>query len=376
MSSMKLKTYAISGLFLTRPTTGMERYAREIIRELDQLIAPYERVSLIAPRGYALDETYANISVEHVGDVPRGNFGGYVWEQLPFASYLRKSRAVGYLPLNFTTARYSNAVVVIHDVNAWTHPEFYTTPKKRAYRALAMMLLRRARAQGVRIITVSAFSEGELRRLGFDAPIDIAAPGLDHVVADFDTALDVQGVEAPFYFALSSATLNKNFEWIIEVAQRLPLHNFVIAGGGDIEAVLARARVSSLPKNVRHLGYVTDEVRNYLYSNCESFLFPSRYEGFGMPPLEAALLGSRVVVSDIEPLREIFGEEAKYVPVEASSLKLGEAGLQEYANSVDIAAMRERFLWRKAARVTLEALRKQSEKTRAQPVDKIGKRLP
>ncbi len=120
-------------------------------------------------------------------------------------------------------------------------------------------------------------------------------------------------VPEQFYFALSSATYNKNFEWVLATAAKNPDLQFVIAGTGNFETILKSHGFTTPLANVRHLGYVADDQRNWLYSRCAAFLFPSRYEGFGLPPLEAACLGAPVVVSDIQPMREIFGDEFHYV---------------------------------------------------------------
>lgn len=348
------RIYAISGLFLTRPVTGMERYAIEVTRRLDlQLDPECETAYLVVPPNTQHDFQLQNIEVVEVGHRLRGNLGGYLWEQLWFTQFLRKRDAQGYLPLNFVPASRPDVVVTIHDGNALSHPEFYPTVKKRLYRQLASTLIRVARRRTRRVLTVSQSSRDELVELcGFDPRfVDVAAPGLEHLPSAPGQTVRTD-LPSEFYFALSSATYNKNFEWVLEAAANNPHAEFVIAGAGDFRAVL-ESRGSSAPlTNIRHLGYVTDDERNVLYATCTAFIFPSRYEGFGLPPLEAACLGAPVIVSDIPPMREIFGHDFRYVDPDKPAVDL-----QAVTNTPNIDDLRARYSWTDTAAKVLAHLR-------------------
>lgn len=348
------RAYAISGLFLTRPVTGMERYAIEITRCLDQIMdSKSESIFLVVPRGFKDHVSYDNIRVVETGRIIGGNFGGYLWEQISFARFLRLNGAQGYLPMNFVPAVQPDVVVTIHDGNALTHREFYPSLRKQAYRQLAAALLRVARRRTDRILTVSEVSRDDLvGNCGFSPErIKIAPPGLEHVhVGVAATSLDIAG---PFYFALSSATYNKNFEWVLRTAERNTDTQFVIAGAGDFEQICSAHGFLAPPDNVRHLGYVTDDQRNWLYAHCEAFLFPSRYEGFGLPPLEAACLGAPIVVSDIPAMREIFGGHFRYVDPDVPA-----TDLRAVTNNADAASLRRRYTWSGSASAVLTELRK------------------
>jgi glycosyltransferase involved in cell wall biosynthesis len=352
--SSSKRVYAISGLFLTRAVTGMERYAIEVTQRIDDLMDTVsESVYLVVPKGTAHDLQFSNIRVVEMGRRVGGNLGGYLWEQIWFARFLGLTNAQGYLPLNFVPVLRPDVVVTIHDGNTLIHPEFYPTMKKRLYRILASALLHVARLRTRRILTVSHASRDELiQRCGFDAAcVGVAPPGLEHVA---ETAPKVSvDVPEPFYFALSSATYNKNFEWVLATAAKNPDLQFVIAGTGNFETIRKSHGFTTPLANVRHLGYVADDQRNWLYSRCAAFLFPSRYEGFGLPPLEAACLGAPVVVSDIQPMREIFGDEFHYVDPDVPA-----ADLRAVTNHPDVAALRARYTWTESAAKILEHLRR------------------
>lgn len=347
------RKYAISGLFLTRPTTGMERYAYEVTDRLDRMVDPeLETIYLIVPIGTSVDRSYANIRVVEKGHLWGGNLGGYLWEQTWFAKFLLETGAEGYLPLSFVPALHPDVVVTIHDGTPLSHPEFFPTAKKKLYRFFAAQLLRVARKRTRRILTVSEASRSELvGECGFDGRyINVAKLGLEHIPTSYST--DSVDVPSRFYFALSSATYNKNFEWVLATAAQNPGLNFVVAGIGDIKTIARSQHFKTPPTNVRHLGYVTDEQRNWLYANCAAFLFPSRYEGFGLPPLEAACFGAPLVIADIAPMREVFGDNFVYLDPDTPA-----TDLESITNIPDLAALRSKYTWERPAAAILAALR-------------------
>ena len=116
-----------------------------------------------------------------------------------------------------------------------------------------------------------------------------------------------------YYFSMANLLKNKNFPWVLRAAKAAPGSVFAIAGGGSLRAEAEALGLADLP-NVRYLGYVTDGEAKALMANCRAFLFPTLYEGFGIPPLEAIACGApRVIVSDMPCMREIYGPHAAYL---------------------------------------------------------------
>lgn len=85
---------------------------------------------------------------------------------------------------------------------------------------------------------------------------------------------------------------------------------FIIAG--DSNAKVFKSAGLDVPHNVRLIGYVSDEELMVLYRHASVFVYPSLYEGFGIPPLEAMMCGCPVVVSDIEVFHEVYGDSVEY----------------------------------------------------------------
>ena len=105
--------------------------------------------------------------------------------------------------------------------------------------------------------------------------------------------------------------------------------------------------------NLIYTGYLKDDELASLYSNCKAFIFPSLYEGFGIPPLEAVIMGCKhLILSNIDVLREVYGDNAVY----ADTLK--EFRLPEKMVEVKTDELIKKYSWDIAARLILEKISK------------------
>ncbi len=116
-----------------------------------------------------------------------------------------------------------------------------------------------------------------------------------------------------YYFSMCSLEPNKNFRWIAEEAKRNPNCVFAVAGSIN-KKVFADGMGFECPNNMKLLGYVSDEEAKTLMRDCKAFLFPTFYEGFGIPPLEAMSAGAKnVYVSDAAVMHEVFEDSVHYI---------------------------------------------------------------
>ena len=116
-----------------------------------------------------------------------------------------------------------------------------------------------------------------------------------------------------YYFSMCSLEPNKNFRWIAEEAKRNPNCVFAVAGSIN-KKVFADGMGFECPDNMKLLGYVSDEEAKTLMRDCKAFLFPTFYEGFGIPPLEAMSAGAKnVYVSDAAVMHEVFEDSVHYI---------------------------------------------------------------
>lgn len=131
-----------------------------------------------------------------------------------------------------------------------------------------------------------------------------------------------------YYFAMSSLEPNKNFKWIAEQAVKNTNDLYVVAGSIN-EKVFSEGLGFKCPDNMKLIGYVSDEEAKTLMRDCKAFLFPSIYEGFGIPPLEAMSAGAKkIVVSDIPVMHEIFAECVDYI--DRSNMTISDDILSDY----------------------------------------------
>jgi glycosyltransferase involved in cell wall biosynthesis len=212
------------------------------------------------------------------------------------------------------------SVVTVHDVSFLRFPEA-TEEKNLAYlRARIRDTVNRADA----IITDSFFSGREIQELlGVAAdrifPIHLGLTRRTFTADPQSTPATLKrlGLDRPFLLTLGTLEPRKNIPFLIDVFEKLEGFegDLVVAGmkGWKFEPILQRMRRSPVAKRIRYLEYVDDESLAALYAGAELFVFPSIYEGFGFPPLEAMSCGTAVISSSAGSLAEVLGDAAEIV---------------------------------------------------------------
>lgn len=306
----------INGRFLLHRITGVERYAREVLLELDKIISAGELELAIPPETQDIPE-YKNIVITKVGKLKNR-----LWEHISFPVYVWKKKA---LSLNLcNVAPFSSpGIVCIHDMKIKAHPEYFSKKFLLWYNLLFYNAIKRAK----KIITVSEFSKKEIIKYYHVSSEKIvvipnAWQHYERVKYDEKTLEKNNLDKYSYFFAMGSIEPNKNFKWIAETAKNMPNQLFAIAGSIN-EKVFIDGLSFKLPSNIKLLGYISDEEAKTLMRDCKAFLFPSYYEGFGIPPLEAMSAGcNNIAVSDTEVMHEIFENTVTYLDIEKSVDKL------------------------------------------------------
>lgn len=297
----------INGRFLIHKITGVERYAREIVLELDKLVKPGEIEMAVPPETREIP-SYTNIRMVRIG-----RLHDRLWEHSSFPLYVKKKRGVS-LNLCNVAPLCSPGIVCIHDVKIKARPQDFSKKFLLWYNLLFMNETKRAR----KIITVSEFSKKEIMKYYNVSPdrIDVIPNAWQHykrIEYDEATLKKYKLEKGQYYFSICSLEPNKNFKWIAEVAQKMPESVFAIAGSIN-KTVFSEGLDFNCSENMRLLGYVSDQEAKTLMRDCKAFLFPTFYEGFGIPPLEAISAGcENVIVSDTEVMHEVLGESANYI---------------------------------------------------------------
>lgn len=324
----------INGRFLLHRITGVERYAREILLELDKIIQSGE-IELAVPPEIQNIPDYKNIKTTKVGKLKNR-----LWEHISFPVYVKKKRAVS-LNLCNTAPLIEPGIVCIHDMKIKAHPEYFSKKFLLWYNLLFGNAIKHAK----KIITVSEFSKNEITkyyRVNTDKIVVIpnAWQHYNRVQYDENTLKKYKLEKDGYFFAIGSMDPNKNFKWVAEAAKRMPDQVYAIAGLIN-KKIFANGLGFELPSNVKLLGYVEDKEAKTLMRDCKAFLFPSIYEGFGIPPLEAMCAGCKnIMVSDTEVMHEIFENSVVYLNTESFVNKF------EY---VDYEKILKKYSWMKSA---------------------------
>ena len=350
----------LNGRFLTQGTTGVQRHAREVVREIDRLLeeasTPADRSwTLLAPPGAKIDLPLARIHANVVGKLR-----GHAWEQLELPRYASDGILLGFA--NTGPLLHARHVVTIHDASVFAVPEAFSLVFRQWYRFLLPRLARRA----CLTLTDSQFSAAELTRHAAVDPakLRVVPLGAEHLrSAEPDTSiLDRFSLRAqPFVLAVGSQSPHKNFARFVEAAAPLAERGYrIVVAGGTNPRIFGEA--------TQHLhaftavGYVTDRQLRALYESASCFVFPSLYEGFGLPPLEAMSLGCPVVASSVPPVREVCGDAAVYCDPYRSEdirrailevLEAPDRGMELRRRGAARAAM---FTWKRTARHVLEVV--------------------
>nr|WP_298872088.1 glycosyltransferase family 1 protein [uncultured Bradyrhizobium sp.] len=304
---------SINGRFLSQALTGVQRYAAEIVKAIDHALATGRFPARLHDCEWQLlipPDVRDVLRLEKIKVRKIGRLSGHAWDQVDLARAAAGGRLISLA--NSGPVLHRDQIVVIHDAQVFRRPDFFGWRYRTVHRAMDRLLARSAT-----IATVSDFSRHELADvLNLPASrIPVLPNSAEHfakTVPD-DDILGRLGLCSHSYFLfIGSMTKNKNLAVAMRAIRSLdrPDVPLVIVGGHN--SSVFQDNLGKATPNIIMAGRLTDNEIAALYAHASAFVFPSLYEGFGVPPLEAMLFGCPVIASTAAAVRETCGDAAAY----------------------------------------------------------------
>jgi glycosyltransferase involved in cell wall biosynthesis len=353
-----VKRIVFNGKFLTVAPTGVHRVAEELIHAFERLpavraVEDCVKAEIIAPKTAERTPVFSFLQVFRKG-FASGSPKELLWEQVNLPWFARKARLVNLC--NLGPVLHPDSLTMIHDAQVYLTPASYSPGFRLWYKLVQPLLGRTSR----RILTVSEYSKEQLVRFGV-APaekITVIHNGCDHMLAcrpDEDFVIANRLERGRYVLALASTQAHKNIRILLEAFSDEQLADMTLvlfgsAGQKDIEKLGV-----AIPRNVHFVGRVSDAQLAALMIHALAFACPSTTEGFGLPPLEAMILGCPAVVAPCGALPEACGEAALMADPHDAGHWVEQ--IRRLADNADLSArMRdagrrraEMFTWKRAA---------------------------
>ena len=367
----------IDGYPLAEPRTGVGHYTLELARAL-ALISSADEFELVSPAPFdvaALEEIERAKLPNLLTKNPRASSIRGHWWSIGLPMYIRRAGFDLFHGTNFDVPlwKQGRSVVTIHDLSALLHPEKHRSRLVRRARLRLPLVVRfadmiitpteavkrevcdRFKLKPAKITAIHSAARGSFKPMPFAQSAELR----QRLRVEDDFLLFVGTLEP----RKNLLTLLKAFAEIIGHGDLRP--QLVIAGGEGwlMDDMFTFIRKSGITERLRFTGYLSDEELRGLYSSCKVFLYPSVYEGFGLPPLEAMACGAPVVAGRIPSLQEVLGSTARLVdPMDVDALAEAIVELLKDENQRQVlgAAGPEhagKFSWEKTARLTLDVYR-------------------
>ena len=292
----------INSRFLTQNITGVQRFAIEISKQLKNIYG--NNIEFVTPKNIIHENLAKELDAKVIG-----NKTGHLWEQIDLPIYLKQNNNPLLLNLaNTAPLFYKKKIVTVHDLAYERFPQTFNWKFRLFYKLLIPSIIKSSK----HIFTVSEFSKNEI--------IDFYKVNKEKISVIYNAVNpifkpNIENTKEKYILAVSSLNYQKNFHSLIKAFNLLDNKEIKLYLVGNINRNFSSVNLMNLIENNKNIvfkGRVDDDELIRLYSNAICFVYPSLYEGFGIPPLEAQACGCPVIVSNVASLPEVSGESALY----------------------------------------------------------------
>jgi len=351
---------AINGRFLTQRVTGVQRFALETSKAIDALLETQDyatlrgQIELLVPPVCKELPELREIEIRRCG---RGS--GYYWEQIELPRFAKGKLLLGLCGLGPISVRHQ--AIVVHDTTYLAVPQAFTRSMRIIYNIIVPLLTRRVEM----LLAVSQFTRNEMaQRLHVDPnQVTVCWEGSDHFtkVAPQPEILARSKLAANGYFLVVGGAVNKNLPALLKAFRDASPNDQLLVLTGKRNPRVHAAMEIEQKDTIRQLGYVTEGELRALYESATALVYPSSYEGFGLPPVEAMATGCPVITSDQPALLEVCGNASLHYPLDKpaalTDLIRKVAGDETLRSELRLKGRQRasNFTWERTARLVLNA---------------------
>lgn len=296
----------VNARFLTQKITGVQRFAYELSIRLKKIFR--NDIVFLAPKGIVQEQMAYDLEA-----IQFGMLKGYLWEQieLPFWLYSHGNPILLNL-CSVAPLLYNENYTAIHDITYERYPDTFSWKFLLAYKILVPQICKNAK----HIITVSNFSRKEIASY-YNIPLAKFTVIYNAAGDMFKNIPDIEKKNEKYFLAVSSVKANKNFALVLQAFSKVQesckdVRLYVIGDCKDKNFSLIDIGDYLDNSSITFLGRVSDYDLIKYYSNAIGFVFPSLYEGFGIPVIEAQSCGCPVLSSNSSSLPEVLSDSALF----------------------------------------------------------------
>lgn len=355
----------IDGIFLCGPINGINRYSKEVALAIDalenkgnymfQIVVPKNMKILIPIQSIRIVE----LDIKKL-KIEKNNYKG--WTRKCAEPYARQKKAI-FLNFSGAVPFRARGYACFHDIRPICFDDKKNFSKSKLFKLKFKINCILAKLFKSKIVTLTEYSKSTIiKYLKIESDNIFVNPcGWEHIIKikEDKSILDKmpKAIANEYYFVIGSLAPHKNYKWIQMVALKNPQSIFVIAGGKELDVWNDNQQVEM--NNIIYTGRISDEEMKALLLNCKMLLFPSLFEGFGLPPLEALSLKKKVAVANTSCLPEVFGNCVSYFEPYDYDVNLDDLYENEVENS-DV--LLHKYTWHNNALIWMELLDNFNEK--------------